>query len=250
MISIALDIETTGVDPETSQILEIGFVVFDTANNLTPFDELPKGKVRIQHQNIHGNIFAINMNKEIIADINRSIKDKDFVNEHRALGVLYVPTEDCAANWLHELITTKAKSAGFSIPAESSGEIWDFKKRLVFTAAGKNFSSFDMKFLERLPQWDSFFKINRRSLDPTLEYFNPITDEVPPDLNTCVERMKDSIRSLIIKAVYDGDPEVCKDLEELEKVILHEHSERHDSLCDCWDVIRTLRFKWEKDKLV
>ena len=242
MISIALDIETTGVDPETSQILEIGFVVFDTCNSLTPFDELPKGKVRIQHQTIHGNIFAINMNKEIIADINRSLRDKDFVEQQKEVGVIYNDPTFNVSNTLASLIIEKAKLAGYEIPNNQS--------QIIFTAAGKNFSSFDLEFLKRLPYWDSYFKINRRSLDPTLEYFNPITDEVPPDLNTCVERMKDSIRSLIIKAAYDGDPEVCKDLEELEKVILHEHSERHDSLCDCWDVIRTLRFKWEKDKLV
>ena len=242
MISIALDIETTGVDPETSQILEIGFVVFDTASNLTPFDELPKGKVRIQHQNIHGNIFAINMNKEIIADINRSIKDKDFVNEQRALGVIYVPVERYAASWLQELIKTKAEAAGFSIPSEDSGE---FRKSLVFTAAGKNFSSFDMRFLERLPQWDLCFKINRRSLDPTVLYFYPGEDSVPPDLNTCVERMKENLE-VLDNRFYHAHQEV----EELRGILLHEHSSRHDSLCDCWDVIRTLRYQWELNNLI
>ena len=38
---ISIDIETTGLDAETNQILSIGAVVEDT-NNLVPFDELPK----------------------------------------------------------------------------------------------------------------------------------------------------------------------------------------------------------------
>lgn len=242
MISVALDIETTGVDPETSQILEIGFVVFDTCNSLTPFDALPKGKVRIQHQTIHGNIFAINMNKDIIADINRSLRDKDFVEQQKELGIIYIGPDFFVSNTLVGFILEKAKLAGY--------EISNNEHQIVFTAAGKNFSSFDLEFLKRLPHWDLHFKINRRSLDPTLEYFNPITDEIPPDLNTCVERMKDSIRSLIIKTASSGDIQTSNELEALSKVILYEHSERHDSLCDCWDVIRTLRFKWEKDKLV
>ncbi len=54
--------------------------------------------------------------------------------------------------------------------------------------AGKNFSSFDDKFLRKLPNFDTHIKYHHRVLDPAMLFWNPLTDTKPPGLQTCIER--------------------------------------------------------------
>ena len=68
MIYVSIDIETTGLDNENTQTLSIGLVVEDT-NNLKPFDELPKLEIAIIRERLEGEIFALNMNRDLISDI-------------------------------------------------------------------------------------------------------------------------------------------------------------------------------------
>jgi oligoribonuclease (3'-5' exoribonuclease) len=62
---VSIDIETTGLNPKTDQILSIGLVVEDTLSIL-PLDDLPKLEVRIWREKITGDLFAINMNKDLL----------------------------------------------------------------------------------------------------------------------------------------------------------------------------------------
>jgi len=52
------------------------------------------------------------------------------------------------------------------------------------TAAGKNFSSFDLPFLKKI----GTFPFQHRALDPAVLYYRPLEDEGLPDTKTCMER--------------------------------------------------------------
>jgi DNA polymerase III epsilon subunit-like protein len=62
---ISIDLETTGLDPQNCQILQIGAVIEDT-NEVKPISELPKFNCVIEHPHYSGSAFAINMNMNLI----------------------------------------------------------------------------------------------------------------------------------------------------------------------------------------
>lgn len=67
MIYYSLDIETTGLDPETCQILSIAMVREDTEQaHKYAVDDLPWIHVGISRDQIQGDPFAIHMNAELI----------------------------------------------------------------------------------------------------------------------------------------------------------------------------------------
>jgi hypothetical protein len=61
-------------------------------------------------------------------------------------------------------------------------------KPVSFTAAGKNFATFDKGFLEELPQWKTALRTKQRVIDPAILYVDWKNDEVLPDLATCKVR--------------------------------------------------------------
>lgn len=69
---LSIDIETTGLNPNTDQILSIGAIIEDTEKKL-PFDKIPKFHAAIIQNDIRGNLYAINLNKELIHLINNFV---------------------------------------------------------------------------------------------------------------------------------------------------------------------------------
>jgi oligoribonuclease (3'-5' exoribonuclease) len=66
---LALDIETTGLDEEKSQILQIGWVIDD---GISPLDQLKKGSVIVKNETItYGEDFALGMNGWIFQEISK-----------------------------------------------------------------------------------------------------------------------------------------------------------------------------------
>jgi hypothetical protein len=61
-------------------------------------------------------------------------------------------------------------------------------KPYVMNAAGKNFASFDIKFLERLPRWKQVFKVRSRILDPGVLFVDWKNDEAVPGMSECKKR--------------------------------------------------------------
>jgi len=123
MSYVSIDIETTGLDPETCQTLEIG-AVFD--NWTLPLDKLPRFHCYVVHKQIVGQPFALALNADILRKLANPQKTEDFLP----------PSEvaDAMATWLGR--------CG-----------WDVSK--VVTPAGKNFASFDRQFLKRLPNFEN-----------------------------------------------------------------------------------------------
>jgi hypothetical protein len=196
MIYVSIDIEGTGIDPETCQTLSVGLVVEDTANP-KPLDELPTLHVAILRENIQGSMFAINMNRDLIESIvqYQTAKDQDEKNDLvHMTRTLYVKEEDVTKTIFRFLYDNGAIESrelngaievvnGKTYPALTSS-----MKPYHFNAAGKNFGTFDLKFLEKLPRWKQVFRVRNRILDPAILFVDWKEDESVPGLGKCKER--------------------------------------------------------------
>ena len=151
---VSIDIETTGLDPATCQILEIGAVWEDWTR---PLNELPTYRRLVVHNEYRGNAFALAMNAELLRQLSGE-RQPWFLDEDKV--------SDDLADWL--------KSCG-----------WDGKTGI--TPAGKNFASFDRQFLKRLPRFEQVVRLHHRTLDPAILYWQ-FDDEKLPDSKTCYER--------------------------------------------------------------
>ncbi len=160
---VSIDLETTGLDPSYCQIVEIGAVYDDGFKYV---DDLP-----IFHKYVYspdgrycGEPFALQMNAKILKRLS-SISAVDIQNK-----VCVRPDEvaECFRSWL-------LNACG-----------WDGKTCL--TPAGKNFASFDKQFLDLLPGWTEKVKLNHRTLDPAMLWWNPLTDDRLPGSQECMDR--------------------------------------------------------------
>ena len=159
----SIDIETTGVDSDNHQILEIGAIFEDTEKQLS-FEEIPKFHCFVKHNEIRGVAFALNMNARILEILAHPSKHKDeniIRNEDASfeLGV-----------WVRNCLQTR------------EGEIPEI------ICAGKNFASFDKQFLENLPHWKHYIKIKSRSIDPAILYTDFKNDTDVANTKDCMER--------------------------------------------------------------
>lgn len=195
---ISIDIETTGLDPESNQILSIGAVIEDTLNQL-PFKDLPKFHGVIKRENVSGSLFALNMNRDLIETIVQysTAQDQDekndivhmtgmqFYHEDEVVEALY---QFCYRNGLVDLdpnwLTRQVKVIGdIAYPILTSN-----MNKTYLNCAGKNFAGFDKKFLEKLPRWKQVFSIRSRVLDPGILFVDWINDESVPSLDECKKR--------------------------------------------------------------
>lgn len=162
---VSIDLETTGLDPNTCQILEIGAVIDDLAN-LKPLDELPSFHAYVVPQSYEGQeplfvgqAFALQMNAAILKKIalRKENKEDNFVLE-----------EELASTF-----KTFLRKNGYAKPDK-------------VVAAGKNYGTFDKLFLEQLPEWGEV-RFHHRIIDPAMLFIRK-GDLVPPNLSLCLER--------------------------------------------------------------
>lgn len=221
---VSIDIETTGLDPENCQVLSIGAVIEDT-NNQVPIEDLPSFHVAILRQRIEGEPYALNMNRDLIQDIvyYQTAKDQDEKNDIVHLKNMKFMTDlEAVENFYYWLAEngfvefndpssggTVTRRNGILVPAITRGT-----KPIRITAAGKNFSTFDLKFLEKLPRWKQLIKVRQRIIDPSVLFTDWFEDESLPTLGQCKER-----------AGFEG-------------------TVAHDALEDCKDVVKLLRKKY------
>jgi hypothetical protein len=192
---VSIDIETTGLDPEKDQILEFGAVIDDTLRPDVPIEELPTFRMLVGHDRITGEPEAITMNAGLIAEIAKTPMSRDG------------KTGCCHASRL---------AANFAVFLINNGFQVNIGGQYEYVVAGKNFGVFDRAFLDRVGHWNGIHRTKRRTLDPAILYFDPLTDDAPPSLNECLKR-----------AGFDS---VVK----------------HTAVDDALDVVRVLRHKWRK----
>jgi len=176
---ISIDVETTGLDPDTCCLLEIGAIVEDTES------KHGRGICPEFHRFIYsplysGEIYALSSNKDLLGEILRLKCNNDF----------------------------RVCTSSEVVPAFKCFLAQNNIEKPVF--AGKNVGLFDLRFLRRLPGWESI-KHHHRTIDPTLLFMDWENDAVPPDLNLCQKRAG------------------------INKIVSHR------ALDDAWDVIQLLR---------
>ena len=166
----SIDIETTGLDPKTCQVLSIGIIIDDLSKKL-PYEQCPKLEIVPDLTRIEGDIFAINMNKHLIDEILNKTKvdDRDYVNPNK----LYTSAIEFLVRHLGD------------------------RKAVV---AGKCFATFDDLFFKEINKtcsqyreersdliiWEKYR--SRRILDPAPLYAR-LDDTELPNLSKCLERL-------------------------------------------------------------
>lgn len=167
---VSVDIETTGLDADRCQIIEFGAVIDEINDHnradpglLKPVESLPSCHFYVSSPTYRGEPYALSMHPEIFRRI--ATHEEGFV---------YVP-EDCLARCFADWLESNGFEANLDDP-------------IVFTAAGKNFSSFDNNFLNKLPGWGQIVKAHHRVIDPAMFFWRPFTDTGIPNSQTCMER--------------------------------------------------------------
>ena len=158
MLIASCDIETTGLNPDYCQVLEVGLVLWETTDLDTPVAELPAFHCYLTHERTVGEPFALAMNQRILQRIAK-----------REAGYQYLAPEllgDALFGWLQthapELVVERHWPPG------------------SLTAAGFNFDAFDRQFLERISYFSDWVKFGHRSLAPATYFFDPINDAKIP----------------------------------------------------------------------
>lgn len=168
---ISIDLETTDLDPEVGQIIEFGATIVKDFKIVDTF------RKTIYHEKLTGSPFALAMNHEIIREIGNTSYDEatQWKNDVIHLRDLV----ECFRNYL---LTNKFYEV------ENSFDIRSLQQPLKIICAGKNFGAFDLQFLNRLRDWNRFFKVSHRILDPSILYFNAELDSQLPSLEECKKR--------------------------------------------------------------
>lgn len=152
---VSIDIETTGLDLDSCQVIEVGAVI---ENWIDPVEELPRWHCYVDQGTFKGQPYALGMHKDIFWKI-----------ADRPEGYQILWPGDVGrlfALWLDDY--------GFNP-----------KKLLV---AGKNFAGLDRPFLCTLKRFNEHVTFRHRVIDPAMLHWNPWTDETPPDSETCMKR--------------------------------------------------------------
>lgn len=160
---ISIDIETCGLDPANSSILEAAFVIEDTNKNI-PIENLPYFHAYFLPEDgkYKGEPYALSMHAEIFKRIAKL--DPDY---------FYYKPSQFGEYFSHFLYKN------------------DFRKmelgKIAINVAGKNFGSFDLQFFNNQTDLNKYVKIRSRIIDPAILFLNP-EDETLPGLDLCKER--------------------------------------------------------------
>lgn len=154
---VSIDIETTGLDPTIHRVLEVGACVFDT-NGGTPPEAWPRF-----------NALLIYPDQEKMPISPYCAK----LHTQNGLWDRYANPQEVNRCQVNEFF--------------DRFDVWLTRNSVPrpVTVAGKNFGSFDLQFLKRLPNWN--LRLHHRHFDPAVLYYQP-GDSVIPDLNLCCVR--------------------------------------------------------------
>lgn len=195
---VSIDIETTGLDPENCQVLSIGAVIEDT-NDIKPLDELPRFHGVIKRRAISGDTYAINLNRDLIQTMLNYTESR--VEEERTwieqtTGMRFYDEQEIVQEFYYWLAQNgfvdfnEPASGGYVTMRDGQAvpAITNKTKPINITTAGKNFGTFDLKFLEKLPRWKQLVRVRQRILDPSILYTNWKEDDSLPGLGLCKRR--------------------------------------------------------------
>lgn len=165
---VSIDLETTGLDESFCQILEFGAIAW----------EIGKGQIgqsfvrRFIYDKIVGQPIGLAMNAKIIREIEE---------RNPAFSKSYIDNNDASYSGIAlftQLMHWLKDNVGYQYGVSR------------VTVAGKNFGSFDSKFLIHLDhgrKWMSDL-FHHRYLDPGNLYFDPKIDNEIPSTSVCMKR--------------------------------------------------------------
>lgn len=207
MKCLSIDIETTGLNTKTSEILEVGLVAFDTEVPFKGVNKYNTLRILMVKNEWRGETYALNLNKKIIEEIlqaQKLFKDdptKEFVIGYTSEMAVKNSEADYPTVYLnvdaegHAPVLRPSFPVGSVIQKELKFKdvVNQFLSQNKFdgriTVAGKNFAGFDAKFLQDNYLFGENFmsKFRHKVLDPGSMYVLPEDDQVP-GLPLCLER--------------------------------------------------------------
>ncbi len=147
---VSIDIETTGLDPNKHSVLEIAAVI-DRGEVGVDWCEVIH--CYVIHEEVLGNLYALNMNKQAIQRIIK--RDRKFI---------------------------------FLKPNQVAGWLTDQLPMQKYTIAGANFANFDLRFLEKLGWEPNCF---HRIMDVGNLYWDYGLDgDKLPGMQRCLDRAR------------------------------------------------------------
>lgn len=156
MLIASIDLETTGRASSWCQVLEIGIVLWESTDFVTPVADLPSFHAYVVHDHIHGEPKALAMNARILERIADRTPGYDYL----------VPGE-----------VGQAVKQFFCDHAPGVDEV---------SPAGFNFDGFDRQFLAQLPSFG--VGLAYRSLNPANLFFDPMVDAKLPSSSEVFRR--------------------------------------------------------------
>jgi len=185
MIYCSIDIETTGLNPETCDVLQFAAII-DNLSNPQPLENLPKFEALFTKDEPYcGDPHALSMHSQLF----RRIADAKKNN-----------LEKCSQTGAHFMQISELPKALFAFFKENNLTS-SFNGRFYVTAAGKNLGTFDLPFLRaKIKNW-SGISFLQRVLDPAILYLDLSKDTQLPDMQTCLERagMSDTVAHTAIE---------------------------------------------------
>jgi len=206
---------TGGFNSYEHSIIEVAAIIEDTKNKLD-FETIPKYRTLIYNEIYKGDPLALYLNRDTLKEINDAIKNNLNTIVHLDMLALDLYT------WLSKHIDTHIDDSNYMQDFNSFGKNYSSegviksnkKPKLLINVGGKNFGTFDLRFLENLEGFSTYIKFHQRVIDPAVFYFNNSIDKELPNLSICKERA--GIQNTEIA---------------------------HRTIKDAWDIIQVLRGK-------
>lgn len=172
MIYCSIDIETTGLNKKTCDIVQFA-AVLDDLNNPQPIEKLPTFLAYFTSNSYSGEPFALSMHPAIfrkIADAQKQKLDYDEAENAHYMDIHGLP-------YAFRNFLTKN-----NVPEDpKTGSI-------SLNIAGKNAAMFDLPFLKKkIKNWQRVY-FKHRVIDPAVLYFELGKDKELPDSKKCMER--------------------------------------------------------------
>ena len=172
MFIASIDIETTGLIPENSDILQFA-VVLDNLADPKPIEQLPKFEAIFVKNHYQGDPAALAMHPNIFKKIDLARKKKLEVCPETG-------TKFMDLDHLPTALDVFFQDHGLKINEKTN--------KIYVTPAGKNVASFDLPFLKaKISDWGPIYWL-ARTLDPAVLYLDISKDINLPDMKTCMER--------------------------------------------------------------